>query len=142
MNQVIFECALRFLVLLDFSGRLMSEYELVAFDYISTFGRDFGIADYNLNGDNVYRDSEYYARRQIASEAIKMLVLRGFVNVDVADGFRYQISEKGASVADSVDGAYQATYTELTKKALKKYGEYSEKSIVQLIERFILEGRK
>ena len=88
MNQAIFECALRFLVLLDSSERLMSEYELVAFDYISTFGRDFGIADYNLNGDNVYRDSEYYTRRQIASEAIKTLVLRGFVNVDASDGFR------------------------------------------------------
>ena len=53
MNQTIFECALRFLVLLESSGKLMSEYELVTFDYISTFGRDFGIADYNLNGDNV-----------------------------------------------------------------------------------------
>lgn len=142
MNQAIFECALRFLVLLESSERLMSEYELVAFDYISTFGRDFGIADYNLNGDNVYRDSEYYTRRQIASEAIKTLVLRGFVNVDASDGFRYGISEKGASVVDGVGGAYQATYMELTKKALEKYGGYSEKRIIQLIERFILEGRK
>lgn len=142
MNQTIFECALRFLVLLESSGKLMSEYELVTFDYISTFGRDFGIADYNLNGDNVYRDSEYYTRRKIASEAIRTLVLRGFVDVDDSDGFRYRISEKGISVADRVDGAYQATYTELTKKAFEKYGEYSETSIIQLIERFILEGRK
>ena len=142
MNQTIFECALIFLVLLESSGKLMSEYELVTFDYISTFGRDFGIADYNLNGDNVYRDSEYYTRRKIASEAIRTLVLRGFVDVDDSDGFRYRISEKGISVADRVDGAYQATYTELTKKAFEKYGEYSETSIIQLIERFILEGRK
>ena len=142
MNQTIFECALRFLVLLESSGKLMSEYELVTFDYISTFGRDFGIADYNLNGDNVYRDSEYYTRRKIASEAIRTLVLRGFVDVDDSDGFRYRISEKGISVADRVDGSYQATYTELTKKAFEKYGEYSETSIIQLIERFILEGRK
>ena len=142
MNQTIFECALRFLVLLESSGKLMSEYELVTFDYISTFGRDFGIADYNLNGDNVYRDSEYYTRRKIASEAIRTLVLRGFVDVDDSDGFRYRISEKGISVADRVDGAYQATYTELTKKAFEKYGEYSETSIILLIERFILEGRK
>ena len=91
MNQNTFECSLSFLVILYAKDEMKTEYELVAYDYIATYAQDFGVADYNLNGENVYRDSEYFTRKSIAPEAIKMLVLRGFINVDGGDAFTISV---------------------------------------------------
>ena len=142
MNQNMFECEIRFLILLKNSEVLMSEYELVAFDYMSTFGADFGLSEYNLNGDNVYRDSEFIARKQMGPTVIKDLVMRGLISVDGTDGFKYRISDKGLNTVLKINGAYSETYDEMANKVLDKYRNCEEKDIVSQINSFILEGKQ
>ena len=142
MNQNMFECEIRFLILLKNSEVLMSEYELVAFDYMSTFGADFGLSEYNLNGDNVYRDSEFIVRKQMGPTVIKDLVLRGLISVDGTDGFKYRISDKGLNTVSKINGAYSETYDEMANKVLDKYRNCEEKDIVSQINSFILEGKQ
>ena len=142
MNQNTFECALRFLVILYAKDEMKTENELVAYDYIATYAQDFGVADYNLNGENVYRDSEYFTRKSIAPEAIKMLVLRGFINVDGGDGFRYYVTEKGKQVVNNINGAYLESYLELVHKTLNRYEGFDESQIIKVVERFLLEDQE
>ena len=142
MNQNIFECEIRFLILLKNSESLMSEYAMVAIDYMATFGADFGISEYNLNGDNVYRDSEFIARKQMVPIAIKDLVLRGLVSVDGTDGFKYRISDKGLATVSKINGAYSEAYSEMVNKVLDKNRNRTEKDIVSRVNSFVLEGKR
>ena len=142
MNQNVFECAIRFLILLKNSNQPLSEYKLTVFDYMSTYGADFGITEYNLNGENVYRDSEFITRKQMASIAIKELVLRGMVSVDGTEGFKYVIAQKGVDTALKIDGAYSETYDEVTRNVLSRNRYCSEQQLATMINSFILEGKQ
>lgn len=142
MNQNVFECEIRFLILLKNSEMLMSEYELVAFDYMATFGADFGLSEYNLNGDNIYRDSEFITRKQMGQTVIKDLVLRGLISVDGTDGFKYKISDKGLDTVLKINGAYSEAYSEMANKVLNKNKNREEKDIMSQINSFILEGKQ
>ena len=142
MNQNIFECEIRFLVLLKNCRSALSEYGIVAIDYMATFGADFGISEYNLNGDNVYRDSEFIARKQMAPMAIKDLVLRGLISIEGSDGFKYIISDKGLEAVSKISGAYSEAYSEMTNKVLDRNKNRTETDIVSEINSFVLEGKR
>lgn len=71
-----FEASLRILIILNVIHTRLSVDRITAMDFISTYGKDFGVSEHNLHGDNNFRFSEYASKRKIISEAIKSLVLR------------------------------------------------------------------
>ena len=74
-----FENALRIILLLDAFGTPQNTDMLYATDFIVVYGRTFGLADEDLNGDNQYKFSEFVSRRSMVQKAIKELVLDGLV---------------------------------------------------------------
>ena len=71
-----------------------------------------------------------------------MLVLRGFINVDGGDGFRYYVTEKGKQVVNNINGAYLESYLELVYKTLNRYEGFDESQIIKVVERFLLEDQE
>ena len=84
MNNIFntsFEVSLRILIILNTVQTRLSIDRITDLDFIAIYGKDFGVSEYNLHGDNDYRFSEYTSKREIVSQAIKELVLRGYVKV-------------------------------------------------------------
>lgn len=76
MNDVFntsFEVSLRMLIILNTVQTRLSIDRITAFDFIAIYGKDFGVSEYNLHGDNDYRFSEYTSKREIVSQTIKNL---------------------------------------------------------------------
>lgn len=95
-----FEVSLRMLIIMNIVKNRVTAERVTALDFISTYGKDFGVSEYNLHGDNSFRFSEYALKRRIVSEAIKELVLKGYINPHCnKNGFNYSISKKGQTFA-------------------------------------------
>lgn len=103
MNNIFntsFEVSLRILIILNTVQTRLSIDRITDLDFIAIYGKDFGVSEYNLHGDNDYRFSEYTSKREIVSQAIKELVLRGYITPHCnKSGFNYSISVKVKSSA-------------------------------------------
>lgn len=96
-----FEVSLRILIVLNVSYARLSVDRISALDFITIYGKDFGVSEYNLHGDNDYRFSEYASKREIISQAVKNLVLVGYILPHCnKSGFTYSISKSGISFAN------------------------------------------
>lgn len=65
------EIALRILLTLYTSEENLSVDDLVIYDFMTIYAKDFGLTSYNLHGDNNSKESEFAARRQQVKEAIR-----------------------------------------------------------------------
>ena len=86
MNNIFntsFEVSLRILIIVNTVQTRLSIDRITDLDFIAIYGKDFGVSEYNLHGDNDYRFSEYTSKREIVSQAIKELVLRGYITPHV-----------------------------------------------------------
>jgi hypothetical protein len=98
-----FEVSLRMLIILNTVQTRLSIDRITALDFIAIYGKDFGVSEYNLHGDNDYRFSEYTSKREIVSQAIKELVLRGYITPfsEIKQGHsangRIPITKKGST---------------------------------------------
>ena len=101
MNNIFntsFEVSLRILIILNTVQTRLSIDRITDLDFIAIYGKDFGVSEYNLHGDNDYRFSEYTSKREIVSQAIKELVLRGYITPHCnKSGFNYSISKEGVA---------------------------------------------
>ncbi|MBR6617807.1 MAG: hypothetical protein IKL00_08045, partial [Oscillospiraceae bacterium] len=102
-----FEVSLRIIIIMNIVKNRISSERITALDFISTYGKDFGVSEYNLHGDNSFRFSEYTLKRKIISESIKELVLKGYINPHCnKDGFSYSISKNGISFCETLNDDY------------------------------------
>lgn len=97
----------------------------------------------NLHGDNGFKFSEITARRQSIHEAVKKLVLEGFLTVEIREGFSYRISELGKRYAKSFESTYAIQYRNNLLSVSEKYLDYDEKALAKLItEKALADGRE
>ena len=76
MNSIFnspFELSLRILILMKTRNSRVTVEWLSCLDFVTTYGKDFGVSEFNLHGDNEYRFSEYAAKREVIGIAIKEL---------------------------------------------------------------------
>lgn len=133
-----FEISLRILLTLSVEGnRALTVDMIAAADFITVYGRAFGIADENLNGDNAFNFSEFASRRELVQKAIKLLVLDGLATVSKhRDGFRYGISESGKSYCARLDNDYADEYCASARTVAREFvGAKSEREVLALINR-------
>ena len=131
-----FETSLRVLLLLEaIAPNTVSAMRTTAIDFIAVYGREFGIAEANLNGDNRLMYGEIFARTYSIDKAIKSLVVRGLIQVDTAvDGFRYSLTEAGDRYCTTIDDDYANEYSLAANSASLKYAEYSDKDLTVFID--------
>lgn len=112
-----FELSLRVLLLLDIYDSYLSQDVIRDLDLLATYGKEFGISDINLHGDNSYSFSEMASRHNIIKNAIKKLVTDGLVLVKATStGFGYKISLKGKEYVTSMTSDYVIEYQNEVKK--------------------------
>ncbi len=137
MNQLfnsVSEMELRVEFLLNqFTGIPLSSERIVAFDFICIYGKEFGIADSNLHGNSPYKFGEISSKRQLANDAIKSGVLSGIIEVDLSEGYRYRLSQRGIDYVNLFESKYGKKYTENAKMARRKYSEYDENALMKMI---------
>lgn len=132
-----FEISLRTLLLLETTGKHLETADmLAAADFITVYGRDFGISDVNLHGENNYKFSEFTLRRELIKKAIKLLVKIGLINVSTTDsGFSYSINQRGADYCARFTNDYADSYSRLSKHSREYIAGKSEREILALINR-------
>lgn len=115
----------------------------VAIDFITVYSGVFISGAQNLHGDNGFKFSEITARRQLVREAVKKLVLEGFLIVEIREGFSYRISDTGKKYAKSFESTYATQYKNNLLSVSEKYLDYDEKALSKLItEKALADGRE
>ena len=78
MNSVynsVHEIKIRILLLLECSTKeYVSADTIAGLDFITVYGKEFGVSNYNLHGDNRYKYSELPSRREVVRMALNILV--------------------------------------------------------------------
>ena len=130
-----FEVSLRILLILYAVKPLsMTIDRISAYDLMSVYGQNFGIAEHNLHGENPFSFSEFSAKRKQLNGALKSLVLDGFVSVEHSPGgFLFGLNEYGRAFAKSMQSEYAAAYMETAKKTHWRFGETSDASLLSMI---------
>ena len=125
MNNIFnsaFELSLRVLILMKTKKSRVTVDWLSCIDFVTTYGKDFGVSEFNLHGDNEYRFSEYAAKREIIGSAIKELVLRGYITPHCnKSGFNYSITPAGIQLCETLNDAYAETYEKIAEMAINHF---------------------
>lgn len=141
-----FEISLRILIVLNVTQSKLSADRISALDFITIYGKDFGVSNYNLHGDNDFRFSEYSSKREIVSRALKKLVLTDSILPHFDNnGFKYSISKNGIAFCQALNDEYAEKYTAIAQKANNTFSSYSDRKLVYTINRYAilnLGGRK
>jgi len=104
---------------------------LTAYDFISVYGKDFGVTENSLNGINSFNFSELSTRRGICSKGIKEFALDGLIDVQQSKtGFKYKISKAGKVFVEALDSDYAKQYTASVSTVNKIYGDKSDTALV------------
>lgn len=131
-----FENSLRMLLLLErFRDAELLE-RLYVTDFLAIYGKDFGITQENLNGDNDFKYSEFQTRKRICEKALKELVLDGMV-FPYADqsGILYRLTDDGRRFAESLQSEYAAEYRDCADKAISYTSNYTTIRIIKAIHK-------
>ena len=95
-----FEVSLRVILILAADEEPKTADTIAITDLITGYGKDFGISEENLHGDNYYGFSEFAARRSLVKKALRSLVVDGLASVSEGKGgFHYAASESGIRYA-------------------------------------------
>ena len=129
--------SLRILLLLDASnGKRMTENMLCALDFIVVYAHDFSISNENLHANGSYRFGEFASRRELTRQALKDLVVSGFVVVETAKyGFRYFISKSGKDYCRKFESIYADDYRLSAQAVLSVLQGKTEEHLVEMINR-------
>ena len=126
-----FEMELRILMLLMHSPfDSLNRDQLVCYDFICCYGKDYGVTDFNLHGDSSYKFGEIASRKELVDMAIKELVLSGLINAVMDKGFKYEINDNGIRYINSLDNTYGDNYMKAAEEAFEKY-DLSEDNAAQ-----------
>ena len=129
-----FEMGLRVLLLLNSSPiEFLTSEQILSFDFVSCYGKEFDISSSNLHGDGQYKFSELSLRNELLKEALKWLVLQNYISVDVHCGFRFGITDLGSDFISSIDDTYSCSYSETAELAFKKYNKESAFDLNKII---------
>ena len=138
MNGKLFngpmELLLRALIILTIKSPLNVDH-ISMIDFVSTYGKYFGISENNLHGDNEFGLQEFSLRRELMNDAIRQAVLKGLVEiVKNQDGFSYKLSTNGTRVYSEISKSmYALEYFENAKKA-KNIVAVSNKEFMEIVD--------
>lgn len=138
MNSVynsVSEVKIRILLLLEHSTQEFLSSDLIAaLDFITVYGKEFGVSEKNLHGDNRFKYSELPSRRQVVAQSIRTLVTEGMLSISLKNGFEYAINDKGIDFVDSLESLYALEYSEIVRNTFRKYGKIEEAELFKIIQ--------
>lgn len=119
----VYETSMRLVLLLNTFGCPLSSEELFVFDFIATYGKEFGLTDVSLNGDSEFTLSKATLRRKKVIESISYLVRNGYITPIMTKSVtKYELTDKGNEFYKKISmSGYSEKYiltVELGKKEL------------------------
>lgn len=129
-----FEIGIRFLILFYAWEKELRADTVIGTDFICIYAKDFGIAEYNINGDNHYKYSEFTNLRNLGTDALKQLALEGLIQpFFTSDGFTYKITELGISYVNKLESTYAQDYLTVAKKVVTYLESNAIKDVTSLV---------
>lgn len=140
MNNIYnskFEIGIRYLLLFYIWGKELHTDTIIGADFMCIYAKDFGLAEYNINGDSNYKYSEFTNLRNIGTDALKRLALEGLIEPSfTSDGFTYNLATDGASYVEKLKSTYAQNYLRIANKVIA----YLESNSIQDITSLILKS--
>ncbi len=131
----IFEIKLRILLLLEHSRQeFLSSDMIAALDFITVYGKEFNVSDINLHGDNRFKFSELPSRREKVFSALKELVKDNMVDIDLSNGFQFQINNIGYQFIETLESNYAIEYSQIADFVCEKYDAMDEAELYKFIQ--------
>lgn len=113
----------------------LSINRLILIDYISLYGKDFGVSEININGDGPYNLTEYVTKRTQLKEAVNYLVRNGFVHAEINNKkFVFRLSDKGLEYCNSFKSDYAIDYIDQVTITKEFFLTYSDDKIQKFVE--------
>ena len=137
-----FETGLRSLLILYVTKSAgMTIDRIVAYDFITIYGKDFGVSEANLHGDNSLNFSELSTKRSVCSEGVKSFVLSGLIGINrMQSGFLYKLTSAGKKYVEAMESDYKDQYVEIVKSVHKKYGRKTDANLIKEINEKAVEA--
>lgn len=137
-----FEISLRILLMLnELSPAKLDEQQIGAIDFIAVYAADFGLLDENLHGYSNYRYSEFPARKQMISSALKNLVLDGYVRLyPTSSGYRYSLLEAGRTVCTKLTSGYATEYILSVQSVVDRFDNANATAMLNEINRLTIQS--
>ena len=137
-----FESSLRILLLLNEAhGAALDEQQIGAIDFISVYAADFGLLDENLHGYSNYRFSEYPARKQLVSSALKGLLLDGNIRFQAAPtGYKYFITDAGKCICKKLTSNYANEYIISVQTVINSFDNANTRLMLREINRLTIQS--
>lgn len=137
-----FEISLRILLMLnELWPAKLDEHQIRAIDFIAVYAADFGLLDENLHGYSNYRYSEFPARKQMVSSALKNLVLDGYVRLyPTSSGYRYSLLETGKTVCTKLTSGYAQEYILAVQSVVDRFDKANETAMLKEINRLTIQS--
>lgn len=119
----VYETSMRLVLLLNTFDCPLSSEELFVFDFIATYGKEFGLTDVSLNGDSEFTLSKATLRRKRVMEAVSYLVRNGYITfIAEKNETKYELTKRGNGLYKKISqSGYSEKYiltVELEKKEL------------------------
>lgn len=132
-----FETGLRVLLILSsIQPQSATVDRITAYDFITVYGKDFGVSDTNLHGDSNFNFSELASKRTNCNEGIKEFVLNGLISINHTDeGFTYFLNTTGKKYVSSLSSDYAEQYLAISKEVHRKFSALSDEEVVNLINK-------
>ena len=123
MFNSVYETSMRLVLLLNTFDCPLSSEELFVFDFIATYGKEFGLTDVSLNGDSEFTLSKATLRRKRVIEAVSYLVRNGYITfIAEKNETKYELTKRGNGFYKKISqSGYSEKYiltVELGKKEL------------------------
>ena len=140
MNEIFnssFETGLRVLLILSsIQPKAVTIDRIASYDFITIYGRDFGVSHINLHGDSNFNFSELASKRISCNEGLKEFVLTGLISINrTAEGFTYFLNDKGKKYVESLSSDYANQFLEIIHEVHKKYANNSDEEMIKLINK-------
>jgi hypothetical protein len=129
-----FEMELRVLLLMSVAKKKAYSIErIVSLDFIVCYAGYFQLPYLNPQGDNQYMFSELASRRERLQEAVKGLVVQGFLNVEMDNGYAFSITDAGSKYIRKLKSEYALQYKAIAADAIKRFKDYSDLQLDHMI---------
>ena len=134
MFNSVYETSMRLVLLLFAFDAPLSSEELFVFDFVATYGKEFGLTDVSLNGDSEFTLSKATLRRKRVMEAVSYLVRNGYVAPMVTESnTKYALTERGNEFRGKISQTGYAEKYILTVELGKKELFTKKSKVLDLI---------
>lgn len=144
-----FETGLRIVLLLQSTGTVASLDRIIIYDFIATHADSFNLGDEPLNGSTLFAFGELPARRRLAENAMKELILDGFADAqNTMDGIVYSISPAGRELCrrlqsgDGTESEYIVTYTKMVQRIHRRYRRRTVAQLANEVTKYSMKSIK